>query len=153
MNQKNLSRLAALILMAASSMTASAAFAQDAISAARPVLQQETHALWGGSGISVEVITLPATAAHSAIVRAEIKLDCGAGLVESVVKDGHGGFLGFGFLNEKSLAHVGVAMPAHFMGIAQNGAMTMMIVADSDPGHPEVYFLKKGEVGHLSSCR
>ena len=154
MNKKIASGLMTALLMTVSMMTASSALASETMaSALHPSpMAKETVTEWGGAGISIEVITTPATYAQAASSHAEVKLDCGRGVVRQVVKDEHGGFAGFGFITERTPELSGAEMPAHFVGVAENGVMTLMIVLDKERGNPAVYFLKKGETGHVRAC-
>ena len=156
MNRRISFRLVTALLMTATAMTASSALAaENTESALFPVtpFAKETVAEWGGGGISIEVFTTPATYAQAASTYALVKLNCGRGVIRKVVKDEHGGFAGFGTVSEKSPELVGAEMPAHFVGVAENGVMTLMIVVDKERGNPAVYLLKKGETGHIGECQ
>lgn len=113
---------------------------------AAPELSNEVQ--WGGEGISLQVHRKPR--AH-----ANITFDCASGNVNHIHLDNKGGFLASGTYTQLSGArpqHPPVAVPAHYVGYAKDGTMSLMVVIDSDPGHPATYLLKKGARGDVHYC-
>jgi hypothetical protein len=118
---------------------------------ARPSLQQAPRdhdtVQWGGEGISVQV--------DRDENRANLTFDCASGKVNHIHLDKKGGFLASGTFTQGS----GVrppnppeAQPAHYVGFAKNGTMSLMVVIDSDPAHSATYLLKKGAPGDIHLC-
>ncbi len=102
---------------------------------------------WGGEGISVQVSKDP--------FNARVTFDCAVGTVEKMRMDKKGGFFAKGTYTQRSGArppHEPVAQPAHYVGLAKDGVMALMVVIDSDPSHPATFVLKKGSFGHIIHC-
>lgn len=116
--------------------------------AGRDIRVEETTQ-WGGEGISMQVTKRPK-------FHASIKFDCAVASVDEIKLDKKGGFLASGTFTRRSGVRPPndpVAVPAHFVGFAKNGEMSLMVVLDHSPGNAATYSLVKGSFGHVVMCQ
>ena len=132
---------------------ANTASAASALSAAPAIVvhdhDNDDTAQWGGEGISIRVNK------DANKSTASILFDCASGNVTKIQTDGNGGFVASGTYTQGSGVrppHPPVPQPAHYVGVAKNGVMSLMVVLDSNTGANETFLLKKGSFGHVMLC-
>lgn len=113
-----------------------------------PPVRINDPVLWGGEGIAIEVTKQP--------FHGNVSFDCARGTIDKILLDKKGGFTATGTYTQLTGApppHPPVAQPAHYVGYASKGKMSLMIVIDSDPDRPATYTLVKGSSGHIVHCQ